>query len=385
MALLLPAGGQAADYCECPDAATHAARQQAFDRVLGAYQTMGGSIALVKDGRIIDTFQYGRANRADNTPVTSETHFRIASVTKMVSAIGVLQLMERGDIALDGDISDIFPYEIRNPYYPDTPITLRQIMSHTATLDDDYHYARAVNGDITRLRHVFDGNYTSYNFMRREPGSVSVYSNFGGGMLGSIIEELSGCTVDEYMQCYVFNPLGITAGYHTPCMPIDTPIARVYNVASTGMTLDPMSFEDEHWDPEPELNYTHTAGALVISAEGMAKLLIALIGDGSSYGVQLLQPETVAQMRLRQNNIGSVTCDSDRGLNMNIIENKLVSGRTLYGHQGKAYGMICAAYGDPIDGTGVVLLTNGCDTSTVDSVARIARAVISQAYTYFEE
>lgn len=384
LVLLLPSVAVAADYCDCPDAETHAARQEAFDKVLYGYDTMGASIALIRNGQIVDTFQYGRANRADNVPVTSDTHFRIASVTKMVSAIGALQLVERGDLTLDGDIAEIFPFDMRNPYYPDTPITLRQIMTHTASLKDDYHYKKATDGEITLLRHVMDGNYTQNNYFRREPGTKSDYSNFGGGLLGSIIEELSGFTIDEYMQLNVFSPLGITAGYHTPCLPEGTYVARVYNTESTGMTLDPMAKEDEHWDPEPELNYVHTAGAMLISAEGLAKILIALAGDGSVDGVQILAPETVQAMRTRQDNIGSVTCDSGRGLNLNIITDRLVRGRTLYGHQGKAYGMICAAYFDPNDQTGVVLLTNGCDTSTVDTVARIARAVIAKGYEYFE-
>lgn len=382
--MLLPASALAADYCDCPDAQTHADRQEALDRVLYGYDTMGASITIIKDGRIVDTFQYGRANRADDVPVTSETHFRIASVTKMVSAVGMLRLVEQGEIELDGDLAEIFPFNVRNPYYPDLPITLRQVMTHTAGLSDSYHYNKATHGDITLLQHVLDGNYTRNNFFRREPGTKSDYSNFGGGLLGSIIEELSGYTIDEYMQRYIFTPLRITAGYHTPCLPEGTQIARVYNVESTGMTLDPMSMTDEHWDPDPDLNYVHTAGAMLISAEGLAKILIALAGDGSVDGVQILQPETVQAMRTRQDNIGTVFCDSERGLNLNIIENQLVRGRTLYGHQGKAYGMICAAYFDPTDRTGVVLLTNGCDTSTVDTVAKIARAVIGKCYEFFE-
>ncbi len=384
LVLFLPVTALAADYCECPDAATHAERQKNFDRVLYAYQTMGASIALVKDGRIIDTFQYGRANRQDNIPVDSETHFRIASVTKMVSAVGVLQMVEQGIMELDRDIGEYFWYPIRNPYYPDTPITLRQIMSHTATLKDDYHYEKATHGTIELLQHVLNGNYTRMNYYPREPGSYESYSNFGGGMLGVFMEQLTGLQVDEYMSHNVFEPLGISAGYHTPCLPYDTKIARVYNVETTGMTLDPMSMDDCHYDTDPDRTYVHTAGALLISAEGLAKIIIALAGDGSVDGVRLLAPETVAQMRTRQDNIGSVTCDSGRGLNLNIISNSLVRGRTLYGHQGKAYGMICAAYFDPTDQTGVVLLTNGCDTSTVDTIARIARAVISEAYTYFK-
>lgn len=382
LAFIFPTMATAADYCGCPDAQTHAARQETFDRILYGYQTMGASIAIIQDGRIVDTFQYGRANRADNTPVDSETHFRIASVSKMVSAIGVLQLVEKGVLALDQDVGDYFEFEIRNPYYPNTPITLRQIMSHTATLSDDYHYKRATHGDITALRYVLNGNYTYMNYLKREPGTVTVYSNFGGGLLGSFIEQVTANTVDEYMNEYVFAPIGVTAGYHTPCLPYEANIARVYNVESGGMTLDPMSMTDEHFDADPEFAYVHTAGALCITAEGLAKLLIALAGDGSVDGVRILEPETVQMMRTRQDNIGSVTCDSGRGLNLNIITNQLVQGRTLYGHQGKAYGMICAAYFDPTDQTGVVLLTNGCDTSTVDTVAKIARAVISQAYAY---
>ena len=379
----LPFTALAADYCECPDAQTHARRQAAFEGILRGYSTMGASIALVRGGRIVDTFQYGRANRADKILVDSETHFRVASVSKMVTAIGVLQLVEQGKLELDRDAGDYFPFSIRNPYYPGTPITLRQIMTHTATLKDDYHYERAVNGKAERLRIVFEGNYTKNNFFRKEPGTYVDYSNFGGGLLGVFIEQLSGLTIDEYMARGVFKPLGITGGYHTPCLPYDAKIARVYDVVSTGMTLDLEARVEEHFDPDPELNYTHTAGGLMITAEGLAKIVIALAGDGSVDGVRLLRPETVGMMRTRQDNIGSVRIDSERGLNLNIIADKLVRGRTLYGHQGKAYGTICAAYFDPTDQTGVVLLTNGCDTSTVDTIARIARAVIAQGYEYF--
>ncbi len=385
LALLLPGTASARDYCSCPDPQTHRQRQETFDRTLSEYHTMGAQIALVKGGEIVDTFVYGRANRADDVPVTSDTHFRIASVSKMVSAVGVLQLVESGDVTLDDELGAVFPFPIRNPYYPNTPITLRQVMSHTATLSDAYHYNMATNGSITSLEHVFDGNYTQMNFLRREPGTVTDYSNFGGGLLGSLIEERSGQTIDEYMQRYVFNPLGITAGYHTSCMPKDTQIARMYNIESTGMTLDLMNDAAEHWDPCPEFNYVHTAGALVMTSEGLAKIIIALAGDGSVDGVRLLNPETVEMMRTRQDNIGSVTCDADRGLNLNIITDQIVKGRTLYGHQGKAYGMICAAYFDPTDQTGVVLLTNGCDDSTVDSVARIARAVIAHGYEFLTD
>jgi hypothetical protein len=110
-----------------------------------------------------------------------------------------------------------------------------------------------------------------------------------------------------------------------------------------------------------------------------------IAGDGSAAGERILRPETVAEMRAMQNNVGSVRCESDRGLNLNIIKDSIVSGRTLYGHQGKAYGMICAAYCDPIDQTGVVILTNGCDDSTVNSVARIVRDTLGVSWKIIDQ
>lgn len=375
----------AADYCECQDPQIHAELHAKFTRILESYQTMGASIALIKDGRIIDTFQYGYADREKKILVDSDTYFRVASISKMVSAVGVMQLVEAGYFSLDQDLSEILRFPVENPYYPTFPITLRQVMTHTAGLLDTYHYktATSTNGKIELLRHVLHGNYTHLDFMNREPGSNVAYSNFGGGLLGSVIEETTACTIDEYMNWKVFSPLGIGGGYHVPSLPYDARIAKIYHGRTGSMTLDLSGQTDEHFDAEPETGYVHTAGALNMTAEGLAKIVIALAGDGSVYGVRILQPETVEMMRELQDEIGSVSCNSGRGLNLNIIDNRLVRGRTLYGHQGKAYGMICAAYFDPTDQTGVVLLTNGCNTATVDSIAKVARSIISLAYDSF--
>ena len=372
---------QGAAECACPDAYTHEQRQQIIDDVLARYDTMGASIAIVSGGQVVDTFVYGRANRAENLPVTEDTYFKIASVTKMVSALGVMRLVENRWVELDADASAYLPCTLRNPYFPDTPVTVRQIMTHTATLADDFHYKRATDGStITPLTTVLTGRQSRENFTRYRPGTDCDYSNFGGGLLGVIIEQMTGMTVDEYMQTYIFEPIGVTAAYHTPNLPAGAQIARVYNTESGGMTVDMMASDETHWDADPELDYTHTAGGLMCTAEGLARLLICILGDGTYNGARILRPETVEAMRTLQNNVGSVACETNRGLNMNILTDVIVNGRTMYGHQGKAYGMIAAAYGDPADGTGMVMITNGCDPSTFNSVARIVRALFTAVY-----
>ncbi|MEG0766802.1 MAG: serine hydrolase domain-containing protein, partial [Clostridia bacterium] len=188
-----------ASACLCVDAQEHERNEDALVRILEEYQTMGAAIVWIKQGEIVDSFYYGRANRADDTPVTKDTLFRIASVSKMVSAVGLLRLMDMGIFDLDEDIGTYLDYQVRNPWFKDTPITIRQIMTHTASFKDDGHYKKALNGNVTKLPYVLAGNYANTNFTRQEPGTVSDYSNFGGGLLGAFMELFTGMTLDEWM------------------------------------------------------------------------------------------------------------------------------------------------------------------------------------------
>jgi CubicO group peptidase (beta-lactamase class C family) len=360
----------------------HTANQAAFERILRQYEAVGASVALIQNGVIVDVYNYGRANRGDGIPVTDETLFRVASVTKMVTMMGLMKLWELGRFNLDDTLEKHYGFSIRNPYYKDEPITIRQVMTHTASLLDGGHYYRALNGDIVNLKSVFTGKLTTTDFQRRRPGTFYDYSNFGGSLLGSMIELFSGKTADVWMHEALYDDMGITASYFTPNLPEGTPIARIYN--GPDMTLDSMSLTNRDDECDPLLHYTTTAGSLSIRSIDLAKLLIVLMGDGTYNGARILSNAAVEMIRTPQNNMGSVEIETGRGLDMNIYTDALVKGRTLYGHQGKAYGAISAAYFDPADRTGVVLLTNGCDDSTFNSVARIARAVVAAGYGMLE-
>jgi len=136
-------------------------------------------------------------------------------------------------------------------------------------------------------------------------------------------------------------------------------------------------------EPDPESHYYLTAGKLIISAPDLAKLLIALCDGGIYQDARILKESTVGEMTRVQDHIGSVMCETGNGLFMNILTDTQVEGRTLYGHGGKAYGMICAAYFDPTDRTGVVMLTNGCnDNRMYNGVGLIGRSVLSLCYEH---
>jgi len=348
--------------------------------VFRRYSTLGASVAVIQNGEITYTYTYGK-QRIGGDAVTEDTLFQVGSISKMIANIGLMQLLDEHEIALDDEIGDVLGYPVRHPAYPNTPVTLRQLMTHTAALRDSGDYQHALNGQPRPLSDLF-GKRAQWTFDEEtEPGMLRAYSNFGGGLIGSLIEKLSGQTLDAYMQQNVFEPLGITAAYQAGLLPEELPAADMYRMPDKQLAKRLREDLSVLTQPDAQTHYWLTAGKLIISAPDLAKLLIVLCDGGECGGTQLLRYQTVKEMTTRQDHRGSVACESGHGLFMNIITNDQVEGRTMYGHGGKAYGMLCAAYFDPTDRTGVVMLTNGCKNNSVhNGVGMLGRAVMRVCY-----
>ena len=346
-----------------------------------AYDTMGAIVCLIENGRIAATYCYGTLDQ-DGAPVTADALFRVGSISKMVTAMGAMRLVEQGRLTLDGDLSDILGFSLRSPRYPDTPITLRQLMTHTAGIRDSAYYDLALRGETRTLTELLTGDIRSFQFYQSlRPGTASRYSNFGGGLLGCVIEGATGQTVDAYMSEAIFGPLGLTAAYQGALIPDGAAVANLYDMPSRKLVADLREDAPPVLVADVQTDYGWTAGKLAISAPDLAKLIIALSDDGVYENTRVLSADSAILMRTAQNNMGSVTCDSGRGLCVNLVTDTLAEGRTLYGHGGKAYGMLCAAYFDPTDRTGVVMLTNGCNNRlTNHGVGRLSVAVIRLCY-----
>lgn len=98
----------------------------------------GVSIAIIKDNQIDRIINYGDADREKDIPITNDTVFQIASVSKTVTATAVIQLVEKGTIQLDDDINTFLPIRIVHPKFPDTPITFRMLLNHTSGIDNNW-------------------------------------------------------------------------------------------------------------------------------------------------------------------------------------------------------------------------------------------------------
>ena len=357
------------------------AAEDKLERIFKSYSTLGACVVIIENGEITFTYCYGE-RRTGGDPITSGTGFQVGSISKLVANIGLMQLVEDGKAGLEDELGDLLGFPVRNPAYPNTPITLRQLMSHTAGLRDSGYYQEALNGQPRPLSELFSGNRQQFTFHSKvEAGVRREYSNFGGGLIGSLIEKLSGQTLDAYMTQNVFAPLGITAGFQASLLPQSMPLADMFLMPERRLAKELRADPTHETRPDPARHYFLTAGKLIITAPDLAKILIALC-DGGIYGdVRLLKESTVAEMTARQNHRGSVACESGHGLFMNIITDDQVEGRTMYGHGGKANGMLCAAYFDPTDRTGVVMLTNGCrNRSVYNGVGMLGRAVLRVCY-----
>ena len=271
-------------------------------------------IANEKDILVNECFGY--ANKENEVETTEETVYRIASISKTIGAIGLMQLVEQGKLSLDDDISDILGFVVRNPNYPDLPITVRMITTQTSSILDGYDDEEldadipakgynGVNGSnlecyLKDLLVPNDGPYyTPLTFGKYKPGEKFNYSNFGCGIMACLIEKASGEYFTDYMENHVFKPLGIDASFVASRVAAKDKIADMYQCYRENQTTiyNKERFINRPYNVWPlGENYRGPAGGLFINMNNLTKLMQLLMNKGSLNGVQILKPETFEEM-----------------------------------------------------------------------------------------
>jgi CubicO group peptidase (beta-lactamase class C family) len=333
--------------------ANHEAISAKIEQTAAKYGAIGIQVAVIEDGQITDAFATGWATRGSD-PMTAYHKMRIASISKVVVGMEVMRLREKGVVNLDSSVGSYWGITTKNPYYPQYPVTLRSILSHTSSIANfGDNESRSYGSVRSRLA-------GSSGYSRLVPGSIYSwsYNNYAFSVLGMTAELAAGASMNSLLDRDFFNTMGIDAAFAAGDLKDSSDLVTLYYHG--GSVARSTAAQRALHTADPGQSGTFFAGGLTISAMDMAKLVALLANDGSYEGVQLLQPATVALME--QYNEKVLSDGSYQALPLRYRKN--IYGRSgLYYHTGSAYGVYnCISY-DPTTGDGVVVLTVGASAA----------------------
>lgn len=351
----------------------------------------------------------GVADRTTGRAATADDPVRIASISKLVVAIGVLRLVEAGRLDLDRDVGTYLGWPLRNPAFADTPITLRLLLSHRSSIADGIDYALPFDvalRDALSDPKAWDGDH--------RPGSFFRYANLNFPVIASVMENVTGERFDRLMDRLVIAPLGLHACFNWAACD-DATVARavtLYDPAGVALrdedhgrrpTCPIVPARDggcdlSTWRPFFNGATFSPQGGLRISMHGLAKVGQMLLADGKVKGKPflleasvdlLLAPlwtydgsngvtgETVAGTICRYGLASQTLATKAEGCREDLFGD----GRPMVGHAGEAYGLRSGLWIDRERGSGVAYFTTaiaddaplGADTNFSAAEVEIAR------------
>ena len=319
----------------------------------------------------------GLADAAANRAVTPDDPVRIASISKLVTAIGVMRLVEAGKLDLDADVSKYLGYPFRNPAFPATPITLRLLLSHRSSLTDTIDYVLPLDGDMQKVLadpKAWDASHA--------PGTYFRYVNFNFPVVAAVMERATGERFDRLMDRLVIRPLRLKACYQWDTCG-DATIAKGVVLYRAGVVT-----RDDNHGKRPACPVTPASdgscdlsrwvagrngatfapqSGLHITMPDLATIGRLLMLGGKVDGVRLLTLASIKAMLTPQwtydganGDIGEGwACSYGLGVILTAINQKgcrddpFRDFRPRFGHLGDAYGLKSGLFIDPARGTGV--------------------------------
>ena len=357
---------------EAPSAPVREPDTASFDERLAQIRdecsAEGVSVALFSRGKIIHTANLGLADRELGIPADDNTRYRCASVSKLVTAMILMQLYDEGIITPETPLEEATGL----PFGSD--VKLWNLMTHTAGLTDSAAYLEAPSKYYS-ADYVLNCSKTGY-----AAGEVYSYTNCGAGLMGAVTEKLTGEFFHDYAADSFFSRLGMDAGYVIDRVEDRQSAANIYDIDGDIFHVSSWGRTSAYYERFGLGNSYLTAQCeLIITASDLARLGIALSGDGSFDGRQVISKEAVQLM----NKVWYETSDFGMGLDVRIYDNTIIDGREIHGHPGNALGSICGLYYDPSDGTGAALLTNHCSQAVRgNGVYRVIQDTLEAAYEY---
>jgi len=309
----------------------------------------GLSASIVINETVMWQNAYGYANIEENKKVENDTLFKIASVSKIITATALMQLFEQGYFNLFDPINDYLSFEVIHPMYPTKNITFHMLLTHSSGIADNWKYLFHFVGDppipyqnFLKEYLIPGGDYYDEvnNFCPWEPGTNWAYTNVGVALLGYLVEIISQVNFTIYCQNYLFDLLDMNeSGWYL----------RDLNISHIAMPY--------YWNGHQYVPYGHIgwvdvpAGDLRTSSSQLINFLTMFINNGTYRSQEILNNRTVSLMLSQQ-----LPFNKNLGL---IWWKSILDGRIVWGHGGSDYGARAHMHFEPKTNIGVVVLTNG--------------------------
>ncbi|WP_069165669.1 serine hydrolase domain-containing protein [Nocardia altamirensis] len=321
--------------------------QQRLDELRATYHVPGAALAILVDGQVYEIAS-GVLHRGTGVAVTTDSVFLCGSIAKVYTATMVMRLVDQGKIDLDGAVVDMLP-EFATPDPEATAqITVRQLLSHTGGVTNDFNYDGG-RGDDCLAEFVKAAREVALDC---KPGTGTSYGGLGFVVLGRLIEVVTGTTWDQAVQDLLATPLGLDQLVTLPEQALRFRVAMSH-LGDPGQYPDPAPA----WDIMPRA--VAPAARVISTAGDMVRFAkMHLDGGRAADGTAVLSAETVAAMQHQEIEVPDKwTVSGDGwGLGWTLYNWDGIKG---FGHDGAAIGQYAYLRAIPEAGVAVALLTNG--------------------------
>ena len=341
-----------------------------YERILCRHHVLGASLMLTdgSDFAVVHTSIDRPSHHA-----SASTMYRVASITKMATALVTLILCDEGAFSLDTPVHSLLPQS----HSALSDITVRQLLCHTSGLRDTPAYEQALRRGDVYLR-VLD----TPDVRASAPGAVMSYCNFGFGLLGCVMEHVTGICLEELFQQKLFQPLHMRATLNAAFLNTEDvmPISRVLPYRSGQDVVIPPLGQKPLNAPDPLRHFGHTAGSMYTDPKSLSRMMRLIADDGMIDGNRLLSSFLIHEMTTQHAFTGPKEAPTRRyGLGLVLLNRPDVSSGLVLGHQGFAYGCVDGAFWEAATGRQVIFLNGGASEARDGRLGLCNRDVLSWA------
>ncbi|MCK9225945.1 MAG: beta-lactamase family protein [Candidatus Muirbacterium halophilum] len=322
--------------------------------IIKTYSIASLQVISINKDQIIYKESYGKKNIESNINTDCNTLYRVASLSKLFTTLGILKLIDKEKLTLEDDISQYFDQKIRNPYFPEIPIQIKHLLTHTSGIIESNgpykHFIKNIyqKGSISITDYITPKSpYYTKNIWKNKTSTFN-YSNYTYGLLATIIEKISKQNFDNFIEENILKPLKIEGNFNIQKIKNKQNIGILYKwtqnthkpILDTPEMLNNTNNTVEDYITGTNALIFSPQGGLRTNITGLGNLLKALIQQNN----KLLSAKTFQTLHTtawKNPNMKGIYKEKAAGIH---ITEELIKNERLYGHSGESFGMTSCLY-----------------------------------------